>query len=117
MARKINMIGDTKPKAQKLKEGRKGSSPPSGLKDEIDYEAIEKRECELDELVGNFIFDLVGVEGSSERDMVGFGIQDELEDIKDDIEKILAQHGIFIYRPTIIIDAEGNEVLVDSTYK
>lgn len=122
MPRKINMVVDPKIAPQKPKETEKISSPPpqpAPLKeeDELDYEAIEERERELDELITAFVCDLVGAEDPDERDMVGFGIQSELEELKDELEGILATHGFFMYRPTIVTDEEGNEVIVNNSYE
>lgn len=121
MARKINILADAKPVVQKSEKSVEVPYYPTRVpdmeKEEIDYDAIEERENEIDELIIDFICELIGAVSPEDRDMVDYGIQDELEVLKDEFEEVLSGHGITIYRPTVIEDDDGNEVLVDSMYE
>ena len=125
MARKINVVMDPKPMIQKPDETEKVPYRPTYLPkmpqeendDGIDYESIEERESELDGIITDFVCELLSADSPDERDMISFSLQDELEVMKDEIEEVLANHGIAIYRPTIIEDEDGNETIVDSLYE
>lgn len=120
MARKISIVMSTQPVVQEPAEEEVQPRPtylPPQSEDEIDFESIEEREAEIDDLVSEFVCDLVGTDDPEERDMICFGLQDELESLKDEFEEVLANHGITIHRPTIIEDSNGNEIMVDSIYE
>ena len=123
MARKICVVMDA-PKPQIIEEPDEPVDRPTYLppmkddeEDQDDYDRIDERENELDALVSGFILDLIGTEDPEERDLERFYLQDEIELLKDEIEEVLANHGITIYRPTIMVDDDGNEVVVDSIYE
>lgn len=123
MARKINVVMDPKLVIQEPDETEKVPYRPSYLpqapqeEDDIDYESIEERESEIDVLVSDFVCDLIGIDSPEDLDMMKFVLKDELEDLKDEFEQVLAEHGIAIYRPAITVDRNGNEIVVDSIYE
>ncbi len=118
MARKISIVMDAQPVVPKPEIVEEVQPRPTYLppkkEEEIDYDVIEEREAEIDELVAGFICDLIGADSPEDRDMVSYGLQDDLESLKDEFEEVLARHGIVIHRPTIVEDKDGNEVVVDS---
>ena len=119
MARKINVVSDHKPTVVPAKEEKKAKLtsviPTTPKENEIDYDLIEERESEIDELLLNFICDLAKAETDEEFDEICAMLED-LEDLKDEIETLLADRGILIYRPTIVEDKDGKEIIVNSVY-
>lgn len=114
MARKISIVMDEQPVVQQT-EIPEEIHPQH--EEEVDYEIIEQREGEIDELMTEFICALVGADEPEEKDLVGYVLQDELESLKDEFEEVLANHGIIIHRPTIVEDSNGSEVIVNSLYE
>lgn len=121
MARKISIVMDAQPVVQQPEIPEEIHPRPTYLppkhEEEVDYEIIEQREGEIDELMTEFICALVGADTPEEKDLVGYALQDELESLKDEFEEALANHGITIHRPTIVEDSNGNEVIVNSLYE
>ncbi len=121
MARKINIVMDAQPvvlKPEIVEEVQpRPTYPPPKKEEEIDFSVIEERETEIDDLIADFICGLMGADSPEEWDMVSYGLQDELESLKDEFEEVLARHGIAIHRPTIVEDEDGNEVVVNSLYE
>ena len=121
MARKISIVMDAQPVVPKAEVPEEIHPRPTYLppkkEEEVDYEIIEQREAEIDELMTEFICALVGAEEPDEKDLVSYGLQDELESLKDEFEEVLANHGITIHRPTIVEDSNGNEIVVNSLYE
>ena len=115
MARRISIVMDAQPVVPSPEIHK--INYPSKEENEVDYNIIEERESEIDELMKDFICALVGADEPEERDMVSYGLQDELESLKDEFEEVLANHGIIIYRPTIIEGADGNEIVTGSLYE
>lgn len=121
MARKISIVMDAQPVVPQPEIVEEVQPRPTFLpqqkEEEIDYDIIEAREAEIDELVEDFVCGLVGADTPEERDAVSYGLQEELETLKDEFEEVLANHGIFIHRPTIVEDVNGNEIVVNSLYE
>lgn len=117
--RRINVVDDTPPEVKKPEAEEKFQrySKQADSRDEVDFNIIEERESEIDEIIKEFIFSLADVQTPDERDIALYGFKDEIESLKDEIEEVLAEHGIFIYRPTIIENTEGDEVVVNSYYE
>ena len=120
MARKISVVSDEHPAIPTPKPERVTQSqpecPPPVSEEIVDYDAVEERESEIDELVYDFVCGLIGAETPEECDMISYGLQDEIELLKDEFEEVLAKHGIIIHRPVIVEDDDGNEVVINSMY-
>lgn len=90
--------------------------PPKEPDKVLDFDEVVRRNDDIDQLTADYIEALM--EDEFEFDPDGLGLDPKtLEAIEDAFESILADHGIFIYRPTVIEDEEtGLEVIVPSAY-
>lgn len=121
MPRKIVVAMDANPVVANSETTEEVSSHPVYLppnqEDNIDYELIEEREAEIDELLIEFVSNLMGADPPENQDMVFEVLGEELESLKDEFEAVLADHGITIYRPTTIEHTDGTKVMINSIYE
>lgn len=81
-----------------------------------DYEEVIRRQDDIDQLTADYLRALIGIDGEM-LDLGDLGIDiDSLNAIEDAIEDLLNDFGITIYRPTIIEDENGHEIIVSSVY-
>jgi len=81
-----------------------------------DYEEVIRRQDDIDQYTHEFICRLIGVE-PDDISLEDIGIDTKtLEAIEDQIEDILHEHGITIYRPTMIPISDGTEIMVPSIF-
>lgn len=75
---------------------------------------MDERNLEVEELTKDYIIALMGQDGYEVtiEDLVD---DDEFADIVDSIEELLANHGIFIERPTLVQRDDG-EYIVPNAY-
>lgn len=90
---------------------------PLNQEEDIDYALIEEREAEIDELLVEFVSNLMGANFPEDQDVVFEVLSEELESLKDEFEAVLADHGIAIYRPTTIERTDGTKVMINSIYE
>lgn len=121
MPRKIAVVMEVNPVVANCETTEDVSSHPvylpSNQEDNIDYELIEERETEIDELLIEFVSNLMGTNSPEDQDVVFEVLSEELESLKDEFEAVLADHGITIYRPTTIERTDGIKVMINSIYE
>ena len=80
------------------------------------YEEVIRRQDNIDQLTADYLRALIGIDdGTIDLDDIGIDTE-SLYAIEDAIEEILNDFGINIYRPTIIEDENGNEIIISNMF-
>lgn len=114
MNREILIVEDVPVKAAPVTQPPRGPDAENDLAiEDIDYEAILRRNDDIDQLTADYINSLMDPYGDDYQEFES----DILEEIENRFEQVLAdEFGIYIYRPTILRDDNGVEMVVSSLY-